>query len=663
MTRGITTLGFVVLLAGCTVAGGYPGLGEEAAAAAGSCRDGLDNDLDGRLDCAELDCAAECVEHDEGRCANGLDDDQSGEADCEDPSCAGFCEEEDYGACRNGWDDDADGMVDAEDARCWTGRPLTLRRCAGAAPIDWSMDFEGDDDVTRFVATPEAYRSVVVPPNGESRALYLESVGGAATLAHVDEVRFGWAGVELDATVTLGTFSRHVLALVPASLVEAGQPLLAAPSELPLALVMERSLSGSAEVTAYRGAQRSSTLIDLDDPTTVLSRTLRAPLRVRARVADDGRLQVTLSSLGATVSMETEAASVETSSNLRLVWWVDGVGYLDDLALRSRGGASTCASDAPQLPPDGAVGGLTGTLEVGAHLAVARGGDVPPGPRYCALALGCENVGAQARRTLRLFRSDDGTRWQSAAAPLFLEEGAFRVGGGGLAWDPARGVFVGALLHSGVRTDAGARLATFEVDRSCDNAAALTLADTVGVQEGLPAGDDWTCLDATEEVAGVSYVVGPEGHELYVEAIEPDGTALWRYGSEDGLMWSERAAVLAGSPLLNGLGHPVLVSPVGRNDRVLLAPSAVDVVGPSLRMVLFEPTRPEQPARELFTPPLVSPSGLAGAFDRYAIASGAVLAAGSERFLLYAARGDVGAGQIAQPLSVGVGYLDAAENP
>ncbi|MBX3273107.1 MAG: hypothetical protein KF729_22780 [Sandaracinaceae bacterium] len=53
------------------------------------------------------------------RCANGLDDDLDGLVDCTDPDCDGYCPEQSAAACGNGRDDDGDGLVDAEDVECW----------------------------------------------------------------------------------------------------------------------------------------------------------------------------------------------------------------------------------------------------------------------------------------------------------------------------------------------------------------------------------------------------------------------------------------------------------------------------------------------------------------------------------------------------------------
>jgi hypothetical protein len=52
------------------------------------CDDGVDNDLDGAVDCADSDCAADlsCAEPED--CADGVDNDLDGAVDCDDSDCA-----------------------------------------------------------------------------------------------------------------------------------------------------------------------------------------------------------------------------------------------------------------------------------------------------------------------------------------------------------------------------------------------------------------------------------------------------------------------------------------------------------------------------------------------------------------------------------------------
>ena len=55
------------------------------------CADGIDNDLDGLIDCADPSCTGivSCPENTPARCADGIDNDCDGLIDCADPGCAG----------------------------------------------------------------------------------------------------------------------------------------------------------------------------------------------------------------------------------------------------------------------------------------------------------------------------------------------------------------------------------------------------------------------------------------------------------------------------------------------------------------------------------------------------------------------------------------------
>lgn len=57
------------------------------------CRDSIDNDGDGFLDCDDQDCEAYCPvpEDDPMLCSDGRDNDADGLTDCDDPDCGAFC--------------------------------------------------------------------------------------------------------------------------------------------------------------------------------------------------------------------------------------------------------------------------------------------------------------------------------------------------------------------------------------------------------------------------------------------------------------------------------------------------------------------------------------------------------------------------------------------
>ena len=51
------------------------------------CTDGQDNDLDGKIDCADTDCASEAICKEAGNCADGKDNDLDGKIDAADEDC------------------------------------------------------------------------------------------------------------------------------------------------------------------------------------------------------------------------------------------------------------------------------------------------------------------------------------------------------------------------------------------------------------------------------------------------------------------------------------------------------------------------------------------------------------------------------------------------
>ena len=99
--------------------GGGTGMTED------NCSDGIDNDGDEFIDCADFDCEGtpECpldTENSDALCSDGMDNDGDGLTDCADDSCHGHpnvaaCKES---VCDDGMDDDEDGRVDCEDRDC-----------------------------------------------------------------------------------------------------------------------------------------------------------------------------------------------------------------------------------------------------------------------------------------------------------------------------------------------------------------------------------------------------------------------------------------------------------------------------------------------------------------------------------------------------------------
>ncbi|MCA8960904.1 MAG: hypothetical protein KDC38_10350, partial [Planctomycetes bacterium] len=82
------------------------------------CTDGLDNDMDGLVDCDDPDCTNDpaCPEI----CDDGVDNDADGAIDCADSECVAdpICIEEGEIECGDGLDNDGDGLVDCDDPGC-----------------------------------------------------------------------------------------------------------------------------------------------------------------------------------------------------------------------------------------------------------------------------------------------------------------------------------------------------------------------------------------------------------------------------------------------------------------------------------------------------------------------------------------------------------------
>jgi len=131
------------------------------------CANGLDDDGDGLVDCADPECAANtaCIEL---ACSNGVDDDRDGLADCADIDCEHAIECNPEIACGNGLDDDGDGAIDCDDLDC-LGSPSCAdddldddgvpngEDCAPDDPSAWAPPWEpflyvGESGVTAMLA-------------------------------------------------------------------------------------------------------------------------------------------------------------------------------------------------------------------------------------------------------------------------------------------------------------------------------------------------------------------------------------------------------------------------------------------------------------------------------------------------------------------------------
>jgi len=92
------------------------------------CSDGVDNDGNGSIDCADGSCKTFdfCHEDSEARCQDGLDNDADDHIDCRDPDCCSqprcsiepSCGEQTAAACTDGIDNDNNGLTDCADFSC-----------------------------------------------------------------------------------------------------------------------------------------------------------------------------------------------------------------------------------------------------------------------------------------------------------------------------------------------------------------------------------------------------------------------------------------------------------------------------------------------------------------------------------------------------------------
>src|SRR3954465_10372334 len=114
--------GFVALVALLTLAACGGGVTEPPIVTPEVCDNGIDDDKDGKIDCADTDCRLEAsceVKHE--NCQNGVDDNDDQLVDCMDPECMGrpICAPAED--CKNGIDDDGDHLADCKDPDCTNG--------------------------------------------------------------------------------------------------------------------------------------------------------------------------------------------------------------------------------------------------------------------------------------------------------------------------------------------------------------------------------------------------------------------------------------------------------------------------------------------------------------------------------------------------------------
>ena len=142
MTRAHAAL-LVLALAGCYTAPKLPVIGYESDEFA--CKDGIDNDGDGQIDCVDADCFVEFTfcgqlfplvprvvpENTPMLCHDRVDNDGDGQMDCQDRNCQNVPEtccslEFSDAECSDGKDNDGNGFADCADFSCSMGSFVTV---------------------------------------------------------------------------------------------------------------------------------------------------------------------------------------------------------------------------------------------------------------------------------------------------------------------------------------------------------------------------------------------------------------------------------------------------------------------------------------------------------------------------------------------------------
>jgi subtilisin-like proprotein convertase family protein len=130
-----TVLSYRLLLCACDAAAGSCEFGPVA------CRNGIDDDGNGAIDCAEPACATDPFCIPETACADGVDNDFDGLVDCQDADCNGVsgCELATELTCNDAFDNDGDGNVDCLDVDC-----ALAPNCLVELDCDNGIDDDGD---------------------------------------------------------------------------------------------------------------------------------------------------------------------------------------------------------------------------------------------------------------------------------------------------------------------------------------------------------------------------------------------------------------------------------------------------------------------------------------------------------------------------------------
>lgn len=365
------------------------------------------------------------------QCADGVDQDLDGKVDCLDPDCAGVCAESGLARCEDGVDQDDDGLVDAVDPDCWPWIRFEVDACVSSVnpatehPISDPAIWAGTGQTTEHTGED----GVSFPVQEAALGDYFVSM--AATAGAVE-------GMSLEAELMLPEGGDLSFGMIPAADEVRSPPRLEQhPGGLMLQLGLDYtvlperiSVEGPWVVIRYGGRDAAHDAFVDRLPAAALAPNQWSTVRVRIA---DGVVEVALndgeplafvraaSATAPTTPSPTPAAWTE-GRPLRFVWGSGGATPARVRALRwTRPRHDPCGYHVPQLD-DRVVGAAT---DPAGHLCVLRW-----------------SAAERRTRSTRFEGPEQGELGEGFRTP-FLDpvEGA-------LTWSEADDAFVGMVLLS-----------------------------------------------------------------------------------------------------------------------------------------------------------------------------------------------------------------------
>ncbi|MCA9609011.1 MAG: hypothetical protein KC619_25595 [Myxococcales bacterium] len=610
-----------LVIAGCSTLFEYPRPRAESGSPA--CGDGFDNDFDGRIDCADLDCADS--------------------RDC--------TRREDPGDCRDEQDNDRDGYADRADPLCWhLWASDPWERCVTARTVRLDEDFDGPA-ATRWFSNDALAPRVVARPGGDDRTdTVAEIVSGprAFSRATVSSLH---GEVRLTAAWQIPVGSGTSLEIWSADATPSASAVR--PSGLLGEVQLVRSSAG-LELTIVRGVDRTGPVQVPDVPHA--DGWIPLVIDVRCGRSIDVRIGETFATAGSgdcyTLSTLPTYAPFGPLAGEALrvaVLATSGHAYLDDLSASALG-TNTCERQLPRLSTGpGAVApptsprvlsmALSGDPEryAGTDDEMDRSDCDPPEPYLCALVLdrGTGFVEPWVSHEV------EGSAWPrlgmqfTRGAPL--PPGSVMDASVEWTW---MGSCMDQRWRATLRTRAG--LSVYESE-DCETwtAEAYVPADLEG---------DWSWHAYFVRAAFGDQRI-PQREEMYVARRGTTGLVFGRASRpRNTLTWTGVSVVNGDRPAaeLADLTFPITLSRIGTIDQILTGH------GPELGLVVH--VVPAGIGEEVLAwqggglnafeyTGVIAPSGLPGTTDRWDIESGAVSVARESdgnlfALALYTADGD-----------------------